>query len=108
MKNQNGNIETNINQIYENCFNLAIKNNKQVILNKLNNPDLKTKSIDQKVIEQLHKSLNLKQSLTAEELIRKVHDEFNNKGFIKIINNIKSFKKSSEINNSTHSNKPLI
>ena len=108
LKNQNGNIETDINQIYENCFNLAIKNNKQVILNKLNNSDLKIKKIDQKIIEQLHKSLNLKQSLTAEELISKVHDEFNNKGFIKIINNIKNFKKSSALNNSTNSNKPLI
>lgn len=107
-KNQNGRIEKDINQIYENCFNLAIKNNKQVILNKLNNSDIQTNFIDQKIIEQLQKSLNLQQFLTSEELINKVHNEFNDKGFIKIINNIKNFKKSSNLNNLTNSNKPLI
>lgn len=82
LKDSNGNVETDIEKIYQGCLNLALQNNKQVIKNKLNNESIKALGFDKKLIKNLQETTKLKTDL-IDKLIDNIHDTFTNKGFLK-------------------------
>lgn len=108
LKDSKGNIETDIEKIYKGCLELALKNNKQVIKNKLNNENIKKFGFDKKLIEDLQETTKLKTDL-IDKLIDTIHDTFTNKGFLKektkaldSMNKIRANHYSQSTNNSSH------
>jgi len=103
-EDSNGNIETNKDVIYEKCLLLSLENNKQVVLNRLNNQEVKKKNLDKKFEKDLKKSLNLTEdNLSVESLINKFHKDFQTKGFLKVLKGIQSIRDNAfkNINDST-------
>lgn len=103
-EDSNGNIETNKDIIYEKCLLLSLENNKQVVLNRLNNQEVKKKNLDKKFEKDLKKSLNLTgNNLSVESLINKFHKDFQTKGFLKVLKGIQSIRDNAfkNINDST-------
>lgn len=80
IKNANGKIETDINIVYEQCYQLSLKNNKSVIEDMMNNENFQFYELSQKLYEKIQLSSE-KEHNNLSELIDSVHEKFQNIGF---------------------------
>lgn len=78
-KDVNGNFITDMNLIFEKCFETALNNNKEVILNKTAN--LHTIDFKQKILERLQE-ITQNKSNSFEELADSLHCKVKNSGFL--------------------------
>lgn len=81
-KDKNGNLETDINNIYEKCYQLAKDNNKTVIQNVLNNETFKKYHLDELFKLEIKKSLNIiNENKSVDEMINLLHKELEEMSF---------------------------
>jgi hypothetical protein len=81
-KDKNGNLETDINNIYEKCYQLAKGNNKTVIQNVLNNETFKKYHLDELFKLEIKKSLNIiNENKSVDEIITLLHKELEGMSF---------------------------
>lgn len=78
-KDDNGNLITDMNIVFEKCFESSLKNNRQVIIDKINNP--LTKSFKEELVEALQiATRNPTESI--DYLIESFHTKIKNEGFL--------------------------
>ena len=86
---------------------LALENNKQVVLNRVNNQEVKNKNLDKKFEKDLKKSLNVTENnVSVESLINKFHKDFQTKGFLKVLKGIQSIRDNAFKNTNDSTFKP--
>ena len=78
-KDVNGNFITDMNLIFEKCFDTALNNNKEVILNKTAN--LHTTDFKQEILERLQE-ITQNKSNSFEELADSLHCKVKTSGFL--------------------------
>ena len=75
-KNNNGNLETDINIIYEKCYQLALDNNRETIKKLLNNKTFQKYGLTKVFSHEMEKSLNIiGKNKTIDEIITLTHKE---------------------------------
>lgn len=80
IKNSNGEIEKDINIIYQKCYQLSLKNNKSVIESMMNNPNFQFYDLSQKLYETIQLSSKTEHA-NISQLMDTIHDKFQNIGF---------------------------
>lgn len=79
LKDANGNIEKDINKIYEKCYQIAVNNNKEVIKDIINSSIMNYYGLSQQLCGLLQ-STNDKENDTS-KLIDNIHSKINNTSF---------------------------
>ena len=81
-KDNNGNLETDINKIYDKCYQLALDNNRETIKKLLNNETFQKYGLTKILVNEMEKSLNIiNKNKTIEELITLTHKELEGMSF---------------------------
>ena len=81
-KDNNGNLETDINKIYDKCYQLALDNNKESIKNILNNEIFQKYRLTKVFSNEMEKSLNIMgENKTIDEIITLTHKELEEMSF---------------------------
>ena len=81
-KDNNGNIETDINKIYDRCYQLALDNNRKSIKNLLNNETFNKYGLTKIFINEMEKSLKvIGEDNTIDEIITLTHKELEGMSF---------------------------
>ena len=81
-KDNNGNLETDINKIYDRCYQLALDNNRKSIKNLLNNETFNKYGLTKIFINEMEKSLKvIGEDNTIDEIITLTHKELEGMSF---------------------------
>jgi hypothetical protein len=102
-KDLNGNIEMDINKLYDKCYNLALDNNREAIKNFINNDKFRAYGLTQIFKEKLEKSLKIsKDSKSIDIIINDLHKHIDLTSFT--MNRILGFRNKFLHNNQNVSN----
>ena len=81
-KDNNGNLETDINKIYDKCYQLSLDNNRETIKNILSNEIFQKYRLTKVFSNEMEKSLNIMgENKTIDEIITLTHKELEEMSF---------------------------